>query len=118
MNTRHYLTLFGLLCVLDSSVTKTLPPVVQVYSRTSGVFGKANVLLCHVNNFHPPLITVELQKNGVVIQRANQTDLLFGEDWNYHLTKYVPFTPQSGEEYTCLVTHMGTTSRFSWEPDM
>ncbi|XP_061617822.1 beta-2-microglobulin-like [Phyllopteryx taeniolatus] len=118
MNTRLYLTAFVFVCLLGSSVTKESPPIVQVYSRTTGVLGKANVLLCHVSNFHPPLIKVDLQRNGAVIQKANQTEMVFLEDWDYCLTKYVPFIPQSGEEYTCLVTHMGITRRFSWEPDM
>ncbi|XP_071391068.1 beta-2-microglobulin-like [Centroberyx affinis] len=107
-----------LFCVLGTLMAKDSPPKVQVYSRNPGDFKKANTLICHVSNFHPPDITIELLKNGREIPNANQTDLAFEENWHFHLTKTVAFTPQSGEEFTCKVTHMGKPMSYVWEPDM
>lgn len=104
--------LFCLSTATDSS------PMVQVYSRIPGEFGKPNTLICHVSGFHPPQITIELQKNGQEIPGATQTDLAFEKTWQYHLTKHVTFTPYQGEHYTCRVTHLGKSLLYIWEPDM
>ncbi|WP_205684497.1 hypothetical protein, partial [Acinetobacter baumannii] len=49
---------------------KYSPPKTQVYSRNPGEYGKENVLICHVSDFHPPDITITLLKNGVEIPDA------------------------------------------------
>ncbi|XP_072253948.1 beta-2-microglobulin-like [Leuresthes tenuis] len=108
-----------LLFLVDPLVAKQAAPQVQVYSRTPGEFGKANILICHVSGFYPPEITIKLLKNGQEIPNASQTDLAFEENWHYHLTKHVPFTPESsGERFSCRVTHMGKPVDYSWEPDV
>ncbi|XP_076577827.1 beta-2-microglobulin-like [Chaetodon auriga] len=107
-----------LLYTLDHSVALNSPPKVQVYSREPGEFGKANSLICHVSGFHPPEINIEVLKNGQVMSGARQTDLAFEDDWHYHLTKSVPFTPSSEDKFACKVTHMGITKTYVWESDM
>lgn len=89
-------------------------PKVQVYSQHPGEFGEKNVLICHVSGFHPPDITIELMKGDEEIKNANQTDLAFKEDWHFHLTKSVSFTPQKGEQYVCRVTHGHSVKQFTW----
>ncbi|XP_071358144.1 beta-2-microglobulin-like [Trachinotus anak] len=102
-------------CSVDAKVS---PPKVQVYSRDPGQYGSKNTLICHVSNFHPPDITIQLMKNGMEIPDAKQTDLAFKQDWHFHLTKNVAFTPQDGESYTCKVTHGSTMKDYVWEPNM
>uniref|UniRef100_A0A1A8QR64 Beta-2-microglobulin n=1 Tax=Nothobranchius rachovii TaxID=451742 RepID=A0A1A8QR64_9TELE len=97
---------------------KLAEPQVQVYSRNPGQYDKSNVLICHVSGFHPPEIRIDLLKNGQEITEAKQTDLAFEEDWHYHMTKHVPFTPRTGDEFECRVSHMGKTKHYFWEPDM
>ncbi|KAK9525370.1 hypothetical protein VZT92_016084 [Zoarces viviparus] len=109
--------LVGLLCLLPSQA-KHSPPEVQVYSRFPGEVGKTNTLICHVTGFHPPEISIELLRNSRAMAGANQTDLAFEENWHYHLTKHVAFTPQKGEAFACSVTHMGTPRIYFWEADM
>ncbi|RVE56295.1 hypothetical protein OJAV_G00219640 [Oryzias javanicus] len=46
-----------------AAFSKTSPPKVEVYSRDPGQYGKDNTLICHVSNFHPPDITIELLKD-------------------------------------------------------
>ncbi|KAM7366771.1 hypothetical protein PAMP_014719 [Pampus punctatissimus] len=93
--------LVSLFCLLRSSDSRESPPKVQVYSRAPGDFGMSNILICHVSSFHPPEIRVELLKNGEEIPNSQQTDLAFEENWHYHLTRYVPFTPNRGQEFAC-----------------
>uniref|UniRef100_A0A8B9J5U7 Beta-2-microglobulin n=1 Tax=Astyanax mexicanus TaxID=7994 RepID=A0A8B9J5U7_ASTMX len=93
-------------------------PKVQVYSYSPGEFGKENILICHVSEFHPPDISINLLKNGIEIPNAKQTDLAFEQGWKFHLTRSVSFTPQKNEEYACRVTHMGIGKNFVWEADM
>ncbi|XP_063072992.1 beta-2-microglobulin-like [Engraulis encrasicolus] len=107
-----------LLLLGSEAYGKESPPKVQVYSRNPGRLGEANTLICHVSGFHPPDITITLLKNGQEIPGATQTDLAFEAGWQFHLTKYVPFHPQRGEDYTCKVRHMKDTKVFTWEPDM
>ncbi|XP_070784760.1 beta-2-microglobulin-like [Enoplosus armatus] len=108
----------GLLCLSALSMAKKSPPKVQVYSRVPGKVGEANTLMCHASNFHPPEITIELLRNGKEIPGATQTDLAFEENWHYHLTKHVHFTPGKGEEFSCRVTHGGSPKMYMWEEDL
>ncbi|XP_072233321.1 beta-2-microglobulin [Leuresthes tenuis] len=113
------LCLVALFATLLSSVdSKETPPKVQVYSRDPGEFGKQNTLICHVSNFHPPDITIELTEDGNVLPDAKQTDLAFKQDWHFHLTKSVAFTPVDGHKYNCRVTHGKTTKEYAWESNM
>ncbi|XP_062339638.1 beta-2-microglobulin-like [Osmerus eperlanus] len=70
-------------------------------------------LICHASGFHPPDISIDLLKNGVVMPDARQTDPAFEQDWQFHLTKSVAFTPQS-DEYVCEVTHMMKSKTYTW----
>lgn len=90
------------------------PPKVQVYSHKPGEFGKENILICHVSEFHPPDITIQLLKDGGEIPNANQTDLAFKKNWHFHLTKTAAFTPVVGEKYSCKVTHGSTVKDYAW----
>ncbi|XP_040030279.1 beta-2-microglobulin [Gasterosteus aculeatus] len=103
---------------LASSQDKTSSPKVEVYSKLPGEYGKVNTLICHVTDFHPPEIKIELLRNRQAIPGAMQTDLAFEASWHYHLTKHVPFTPQPGDTFSCNVTHVGISKIYTWEPDM
>lgn len=84
------------------------PPTVEVYTSHPEEFEKPNNLICHVTNFYPPIITIDLLKNGKEIPNANQTELAFDGTWFYYLTKYVPITPGKKDTYACRVTHKET----------
>lgn len=113
------LAVVALVLLSASCFAKQSDPKVQVYSRNPGEYGKKNTLICYVSGFHPPDITIKLLKNGQEIPDSHQTDLAFEQGWQFHLTKYVDFTPQVGEEYTCRVRHMSNLEKsYTWEPDM
>ncbi|XP_026867047.2 beta-2-microglobulin, like [Electrophorus electricus] len=115
----HPLFSFVVLAVLSaSSLAKQSSPKVQVYSRKPGEFGKENVLICHASDFHPPDISLDLLKNGILMSNTKQTDLAFEQGWKFHLTKTVPFNPSAHDVYTCRVRHMTDEKTYTWEPDM
>ncbi|XP_068442223.1 beta-2-microglobulin-like isoform X2 [Clinocottus analis] len=115
---KHLLCLVALLAVSCAQDVSHTPPKVQVYSGQAGEFGKPNTLICHVSGFHPPDISIQLMKDGVELPNAKQTDLAFNQDWRFHLTRTVAFTPARQDKYSCKVTH-GTTGRdYAWEPNM
>ncbi|XP_037619061.1 beta-2-microglobulin-like [Sebastes umbrosus] len=101
-----------------SSSAKDSSAKVQVYSREPGTIGKANTFICHVSGFHPPEITIQLLRNGREMSGSEQTDLAFEENWHYHLTRHVAFTPNKEDRFACNVTHLGKSNIHSWEPDM
>ncbi|CAL8324182.1 unnamed protein product [Lota lota] len=78
------------------------------------VVGQTNTLICYLSNFQPPEIAVELLKDGVAMHGGDQSDLIFENEWQYHLTKTAPFVPEEGARYSCGVTHGGKTSLHAW----
>ncbi|CAJ1055693.1 beta-2-microglobulin-like [Xyrichtys novacula] len=105
------------LCVLCHTVRSLSDgaPQVNIYSRNLGALGQKNVLICHVSRISPPpKITIDLMKDGKVIEGATQTDLAFDGDWNYYLTKHADFVPQKGERFACRVTYNGKTTKYEW----
>ncbi|XP_059931647.1 beta-2-microglobulin-like [Gadus macrocephalus] len=104
-----------LLCTVES---KESVPKVQVYSSSPARFGETNTLICLVQAFHPPEITIELLKNGAVLPNANQTDLSFDKTWHFHLSKFASISPSKEESYACQVTHIGKRTVHAWEPNM
>uniref|UniRef100_A0A665W9P2 Beta-2-microglobulin n=1 Tax=Echeneis naucrates TaxID=173247 RepID=A0A665W9P2_ECHNA len=108
------LCLFIVAAAYSAVNAKESPPKVQVYSYQPGEYGKENTLICHVSGFHPPDITIELLKDEVVIPNTKLTDLAFEQDWHFHLTKSVSFTPSDGQKYTCRVTHRNMRKDYAW----
>ncbi|NWI70204.1 B2MG protein, partial [Todus mexicanus] len=80
-------------------------PKVEVYSRKHGSTGQGNVLNCFVSGFHPPKIDITLLKNGQPMPDTQQTDMSFNDKWFFQRLVYAPFSPQSGDIYTCRVVH-------------
>ncbi|XP_008314203.2 beta-2-microglobulin-like [Cynoglossus semilaevis] len=108
--------LAALYCAVESRYS---PPKVQVYSTKPGLFGDDNILLCHVSDFHPPDITIQLMRNAAELTPANQTDLAFKQNWHFHLTRSVKFKPQEGEEYRCVVKHGSDSAKsYLWDPNV
>ncbi|XP_070710261.1 beta-2-microglobulin-like [Pempheris klunzingeri] len=115
---RPLLILAALTAVFCAEDVKRTSPEVKVYSRYPGQYGRDNILICHVSGFHPPDIKIQLMKDGVELSGAQQTDLAFSQNWRFHLTKDVSFSPSKGEKYSCKVTHGMTAKDYIWEPNM
>ncbi|XP_051912220.1 beta-2-microglobulin [Hippocampus zosterae] len=111
-----YIILAAVYWKVDSKIQS---PMVQVYSHKPGKFGEPNILICHVSQFHPPDITIQLFKNGKEMVDAIEADLSFGKNWHFHLTKHAPFTPMRDDKYICKVTHSSDPPKFiDWDPSM
>ncbi|KAK7878899.1 hypothetical protein WMY93_030833 [Mugilogobius chulae] len=108
--------LVALVCAVEAKEARN-PPKVQLYSRDPGQFGKQNTLICHVSEFHPPDITIELLKDGTPLD-SEQTDLAFKKNWHFHLTRSAIFTPEDGAKFTCRVTHGPKVTTYNWDPNM
>ncbi|XP_072481648.1 beta-2-microglobulin [Notamacropus eugenii] len=96
------LLVLGQLCYLDAV---TSSPKVQVYSRHPTDSDKENFLNCFVSGFHPPQITIELLKDGKKIEKVEESDLSFSNDWTFNRLVSTPFNPNDGRDYACRVTH-------------
>lgn len=112
------LALVALYCAVVDAKTARRAPKVQLYSRNPDEFGRENTLICHVSQFHPPDITIQLLQDGVELSGSEQTDLAFKPDWQFHLTRSVRFTPQAGTKFTCKVDHGGKVTDYNWDPNM
>uniref|UniRef100_H9GC47 Beta-2-microglobulin n=1 Tax=Anolis carolinensis TaxID=28377 RepID=H9GC47_ANOCA len=85
-------------------------PNVQVYSYNPVVKGKKNILHCYVDGFHPPEIKITFQKNGVLIEKVETTELTFRLDWTFELLAYIPIVPDGKSNYSCIVVHSSITA--------
>ncbi|CAL1567290.1 unnamed protein product [Knipowitschia caucasica] len=117
MNLLSCVTLAALCVALDAAYTRR-PPKVQLYSREPGQMGEDNTLICRVSHFHPPDISLSLRGEDGLLPDSVQTDLAFGQDWHFHLTRSAPFRPQEGKQYTCRVEHGGKLTEVVWDPNM
>ncbi|NXC45834.1 B2MG protein, partial [Penelope pileata] len=96
--------LVAMVALLGLGEAKSAPRV-QVYSRFPPAVGSQNVLNCFVEGFHPPKITITLQKDGRPIEGAKASDMSFNDDWTFQRLLYANFTPSRGSVYTCKVEH-------------
>ncbi|XP_068099884.1 beta-2-microglobulin-like [Hyperolius riggenbachi] len=81
------------------------PPQVYVYTRHPPEKGKANQLICHCTNFHPPRIDLALKAEGRQLDDCQQSDMTFKEDWAYYTTMHKDIIYEEGKDYSCEVRH-------------
>ncbi|XP_034349596.1 beta-2-microglobulin [Arvicanthis niloticus] len=80
-------------------------PMVEVYTRHPPEFGKPNVLNCYVTGFHPPIIEIELLKNGQKMDNLEMGDMAFSKDWAFYVLAHAEFTPTEKDTFACRVKH-------------
>ncbi|XP_075034999.1 beta-2-microglobulin-like [Mixophyes fleayi] len=97
--------------VVSLALAEIRPPTVYVYTRKPVKDGEPNQLICYANSFHPPRISMILRRNGEKFKDIQESDLSFQQDWSYHKTVHVPFTPLDGEKYDCAVMHDDQASK-------
>uniref|UniRef100_A0A8C5QRT9 Beta-2-microglobulin n=1 Tax=Leptobrachium leishanense TaxID=445787 RepID=A0A8C5QRT9_9ANUR len=84
---------------------KAESPKVYTYTEKPLEYGKENIFLCHVKDYHPPRIEVKLKKNGQEIENVKQNDPVFSNDWTYVWTNFAGVTVNEGDQLTCEVSH-------------
>ncbi len=85
-----------------------------MYTRDPAEFGKENILICSASLFFPPDISIQLMRNGVELPDSKESDLVFKDDWRFHVTKHAVITPVSGEDYSCKITHGTHVNNHHW----
>ncbi|XP_010212705.1 PREDICTED: HLA class II histocompatibility antigen, DR alpha chain-like, partial [Tinamus guttatus] len=84
------------------------PPEVTVFSEDPVELGDPNVLICYVDKFWPPMISITWLKNGQkVVDGVFETVYYPREDNAFRKFSYLPFVPTRGDYYDCRVEHWG-----------
>ncbi|XP_026517745.1 HLA class II histocompatibility antigen, DR alpha chain-like [Terrapene carolina triunguis] len=95
-----------------------VPPEVTVFSKGPVELGEPNILICFVDKFFPPVLSVTWLKNGQeVTEGVSETDFYPRQDDSFRKFSYLPFLPSQGDFYDCRVEHWGLPEPFTkhWE---
>uniref|UniRef100_H2ZU88 Ig-like domain-containing protein n=1 Tax=Latimeria chalumnae TaxID=7897 RepID=H2ZU88_LATCH len=99
---------------------KTVPPEVTMYPENQVEFGKANILICFMDNFYPPVLNFTWYKNGNQVSEGfYNTDFYSKVNYRFRKFSYLNFTPEVGDIYSCQVEHWGLEEPINkfWEPE-
>ncbi|XP_067419835.1 HLA class II histocompatibility antigen, DR alpha chain-like isoform X2 [Emydura macquarii macquarii] len=100
---------------------QNVPPEVTVFPEDPVELGEPNVLICFVDKFFPPVLSVTWLKNGQeVTGGVSETDFYPRQDNAFRKFSYLPFIPRQDEFYDCRVQHVGLAQPFlkHWEPQV
>ncbi|XP_067399238.1 HLA class II histocompatibility antigen, DR alpha chain-like isoform X2 [Emydura macquarii macquarii] len=100
---------------------QNVPPEVTVFPEDPVELGEPNVLICFVDKFFPPVLSVTWLKNGQeVTGGVFETDFYPRQDNAFRKFSYLPFIPRQDEFYDCRVQHAGLAQPFlkHWEPQV
>ncbi|XP_006882259.1 PREDICTED: HLA class II histocompatibility antigen, DP alpha 1 chain-like [Elephantulus edwardii] len=98
-----------------------VPPEVTVFPKEPVELGQPNTLICHIDNFFPPVLNVTWLRNGEVVTKGvgeslflPRTDYKF---YNFQKLHYLTFVPSAEDVYDCKVEHWGLEEPFlkHWE---
>ncbi|XP_043383857.1 HLA class II histocompatibility antigen, DR alpha chain-like isoform X3 [Chelonia mydas] len=95
-----------------------VPPEVTVFPEDPVELGEPNVLICFVDKFSPPVLSMTWLKNGQeVTGGVSETDFYPRQDNSFRKFSYLPFLPSQGDFYDCRVEHWGLPEPFTkhWE---
>uniref|UniRef100_A0A8B9QNG3 Ig-like domain-containing protein n=1 Tax=Apteryx owenii TaxID=8824 RepID=A0A8B9QNG3_APTOW len=96
-------------------------PEVTVFSEDPVELGDPNMLICYVDKFWPPMITIKWLKNGQeVVDGVVETVFYPRQDHTFRKFSYLPFIPTRGDYYDCRVEHWGLSKALlkHWEPQV
>ncbi|XP_023576852.1 HLA class II histocompatibility antigen, DP alpha 1 chain isoform X2 [Octodon degus] len=95
------------------------PPEVTVFPKEPVELGEPNILICHVDQFFPPVLNVTWLKNGQpVTEGVSESIFLPRTDYSFHQFHYLTFLPNTEDFYDCKVEHWGLDEPYltHWEP--
>ncbi|XP_043939254.1 HLA class II histocompatibility antigen, DO beta chain-like [Protopterus annectens] len=91
----------------EKIVKRRAQPSVAVNTVVPQTTTFTTALLCRVDGFYPPEVSLSWQKNGEMInQSVYIKPIMPNGDWTYQISATVEFTPSRGDCYTCLVNHV------------
>uniref|UniRef100_A0A8C8REM8 Ig-like domain-containing protein n=1 Tax=Pelusios castaneus TaxID=367368 RepID=A0A8C8REM8_9SAUR len=87
---------------------QNVPPEVTVFPEDPVELGDPNILICFVDKFFPPALSVTWLRNGQeVTEGVSETDFYPCQDGSFRKFSYLPFIPRQDEVYDCRAHHEG-----------
>ncbi|XP_047655908.1 HLA class II histocompatibility antigen, DR beta 4 chain-like [Tachysurus fulvidraco] len=102
-------------------LSKTVEPQVKVKLVKKSDGSHPAMLMCSAYSFYPPLIKVTWLRNGKEVEGGQtSTEEMADGDWYYQIHSHLEYTPESGEEISCVVEHASFKKPMSykWDPSM
>ncbi|XP_075859551.1 HLA class II histocompatibility antigen, DP beta 1 chain isoform X1 [Microcebus murinus] len=85
---------------------RRVQPKVNVSPSKKGPLQHHNLLVCHVTDFYPGNIQVQLFLNGQEeTAGVVSTNVIRNGDWTFQILVMLEMAPQQGDVYTCQVEH-------------
>lgn len=95
----------------NSSPLSPVPPEMTVFPKHRVELEDPNVLICYVDKFWPPIISITWLRNGEEVQDGvTETIFYRGQDNCFRKFSYLTFVPTRGDYYDCRVEHEGLPS--------
>ncbi|KAF5891099.1 MHC class II beta chain, partial [Clarias magur] len=97
-------------------IDKTVKPEVEVKSVKKSDGSHPAVLMCSAYSFYPKLIKMTWLRNGREIKGGvTSTEEMADGDWYYQVHSHLEYTPESGEEISCVVEHASFSKPMSYK---
>uniref|UniRef100_F6W4C3 Major histocompatibility complex, class II, DM beta n=1 Tax=Monodelphis domestica TaxID=13616 RepID=F6W4C3_MONDO len=100
---------------------RTRLPSVQIAQVKPFNTRESVMLACYVWGFYPADVAISWLKNGQLIPQSGiQRAVQSNGDWTYQTRSYLALTPSTGDIYSCLVEHSGTSQAIlqTWTPGL
>ncbi|KAJ0066055.1 hypothetical protein NL108_001297 [Boleophthalmus pectinirostris] len=82
------------------------PPESILYPAEEVLLKVENSLVCFVNRFYPPVLTVTWTKNNHPVSEGVSTSAyIANSDQTFHCFSTLTFIPEDGDMYSCTVEH-------------
>ncbi|XP_049620751.1 HLA class II histocompatibility antigen, DP alpha 1 chain-like [Suncus etruscus] len=92
----------------NKTQAKSEPPIVAVYPKNPVELGQPNTLICHVDQFFPPILNVSWFRNGEQVTEDTSESLFLPSPENlFNKYYYLNFVPSTEDVYYCKVEHWG-----------
>nr|AAZ06134.1 MHC class II alpha antigen [Scophthalmus maximus] len=90
----------------DTPLELDPPSSPMIFTRDFVELGEKNTLICHVTGFYPAPVQVYWTKNGENVTEGASLNIPYpNKDGSFRQTSRLDFTPQSGDVYSCSVSH-------------
>nr|XP_032649012.1 mamu class II histocompatibility antigen, DR alpha chain-like [Chelonoidis abingdonii] len=85
-----------------------VPPEMTAFPEDHVELGEPNILICFMDNFSPPVLSLTWLKNGQeVTEGVSKTDFYPCQDNSFCKFSYLPFLPSQSDFYDYQVEHVG-----------
>ncbi|KAF5904298.1 MHC class II beta chain, partial [Clarias magur] len=91
-------------------------PEVEVKSVKQSDGSHPAMLMCSAYSFYPKFIKMTWLRNGREIKGGvTSTEEMADGDWYYQVHSHLEYTPESGEEISCVVEHASFKKPMSYK---